>query len=86
MAKNKVAPFFRTWCICTQYFFNTHHQQELTSRIPAAPTSTSRLGSIINQQRIKRETVRQNEVSDVAAADAQRLQLNWVFVLYSHLH
>lgn len=40
----------------------------------------------INQQRVQREAVRQDEIANVVATDAQRLQLSGLPVLQGHFH
>lgn len=67
-----------------------------TSTRASAPTPGSttgsifllcfRLGCVVDQQRLERETVRQNVVSNVVTAYAQRLQLDGIAVLYGHFH
>ena len=52
----------------------------------SAATSASPLGCVVDQEGVKRQTVWQDEVADVVAADAQSIQLHGVTVFQGHLH
>ncbi len=43
-------------------------------------------GLDVDQQRVQRKTVRQDEVADVVATDTERLQLSGLSVFEGHLH
>ena len=54
---------------------------------PAAPApAPARLGGVVDEEGVEGQGVGQDEVAQVVATDAQRVQLHRVLVLQRHLH